>query len=156
MNLEQSIEPITSEQCAAELMEAIHPIVQFMRTEMRSQRESSLSVPQFRLLAFLSHHPKASLSEVAEHLGVTPATASAMTERLVQHDLVDRADHPQERRSIMLNLTESGSIRLEQMRDSTRRKMAHVLGELTVEELTKVSAVSTLLGQMFQNAHLLA
>jgi DNA-binding MarR family transcriptional regulator len=155
MNVEQSIEPITSEQCATELMEAIHPIVQFIRTEMRSQRESSLSVPQFRLLAFLSRHPEASLSEVAEHLGVTRATASAMTERLVQHGLVDRADHPQERRHIMLKLTESGIIRLDQMRDSTRRKVAHVLGELTAEELTKASAVLTLLGQVFQNAHLL-
>ena len=156
MNVEQPIESMTSEQCATELMEAIHPIVQFMRTEMRSQRESSLSVPQFRLLAFLSRHPEASLSEVAEHLGVTRATASAMTERLVQHGLVDRADHPQERRQIMLKLTESGSTRLEQMRESTRRKIAHVLGELTVEELTKVSGVLTLLGQLFQNAHFLA
>jgi DNA-binding MarR family transcriptional regulator len=152
MTVEQSIQPITSEQCAAELMEAIHPIVQFMRTEMRSQRESSLSVPQFRLLAFLSRHPEASLSEVAEHLGVTRATASAMTERLVQHGLVDRADRPQERRHIMLKLTELGSTRLEQMRDSTRCKIAHLLDELTVEELTKVSAVLTLLGQVFQNA----
>jgi DNA-binding MarR family transcriptional regulator len=125
MALERAIEQsksdkqIKSEQCAAELMETIHPIMQFIRVEMRSQREPSLSVPQFRLLAFLSRHPGISLSEVAEHLGVTRATASAMTDRLVQRSYVDRAVHPQERRQIMLKLTDSGQNLLEQTKSPT-------------------------------------
>ena len=145
--------PLTSEQCAADLMEAIHPIMQFIRTEMRNQRESSLSVPQFRLLAFLSRHPGSSLSEVAEHLGVTRATASAMTDRLVQRQLVDRAEDPQERRQIMLKLTEPGSDRLEQMRHTTRSQVAELLTALTAEELANISASLTTLGQVFKSAN---
>ena len=129
-----------ADQCAADLMETIHPIVQFIRTEMRSQREASLSVPQFRVLAFLSRHPGVSLSEVAEHLGVTRATASTMVDRLVQHSLVDRADDPQERRHVMLNLTKTGDDRLEQMREATRHKIAALLDELTADELADVAA----------------
>lgn len=142
--------PVTSEQCATALMEAIHPIMQFIRTEMRSQREPSLSVPQFRLLGFLDRHPDASLSEVAEHLGVTRATASAMTDRLVQRELVDRAEDPQERRQIMLKLTPLGRDQLEQMRDRTRRKIAHLLDELPPEELAEVSAGLVRLSQVFK------
>lgn len=143
-------DPVTPDQCAHALMETMHPIMQFVRTEMRSQREPSLSVPQFRLLAFLNRHPGASLSEVAEHLGVTRATASAMTDRLVQRNWVNRTADPQERRQIMLTLTDSGRTHLEQMRDSTRRRIAELLNQLTSEELADVSAGLTLLGQVFK------
>jgi DNA-binding MarR family transcriptional regulator len=171
MNLQQPIEPSkptsntpdqTSEsvppelpipeQCAAVLMETMHPIMQFIRAEMRSQREPSLSVPQFRLLAFLSRHPGASLSEVSEHLGVTRATASAMTERLVQRNWVERTADPQERRQIMLTLTESGQTHLEQMRDRTRHRIAELLNQLSTEELADVSAGLAILSQVFQSA----
>ena len=150
MDLEQPVRTVTPEQCAAELLEAIHPIMQFVRTEMRSQRELFLSVPQFRVLAFLSLHPGASLSEVAEHLGVTRATASAMIERLVQRSLIDRVEHAQERRHIMLKLTEPGSNHLQQMREVTRHKIAELLAKLTTQELADVSAGLLILEQVFK------
>ncbi|MBD1911116.1 MULTISPECIES: MarR family transcriptional regulator [unclassified Leptolyngbya] len=142
--------PITPENCAAELMETIHPIMQFIRTEMRSQREPSLSVPQFRLLRFLSRHPASSLSEVAEHLGVTRATASAMTDRLVKRGLVDRAEDPQERRQVMLKLTGTGQKQLDQMRNMTRLKISELMGGLTSEELASVSKGLKILGNLFE------
>lgn len=142
----------TPDQCAAELMETIHPIMQFIRSEMRSQREASLSVPQFRLLAYLSRHPGSSLSEVAEHLGVTRATASAMTDRLVQRQWVDRAEDPQERRHVMLKLTEIGQQQLEQMRTQTREKIAALLDELPADELAEISTGLAILGKVFKDA----
>lgn len=142
---------ITPEQCASVLMETMHPIMQFIRTEMRSQREPSLSVPQFRVLAFLNRHPGASLSEVSEHLGVTRATASAMTERLVQRNWVDRTADPQERRQIMLTLTETGRTYLEQMRDSTRHRIAELLNQLSSEELADVAAGLSILSEVFHS-----
>lgn len=168
MNLQQPIEPnkpnptplkpeavpptaITPEQCASALMETMHPIMQFIRAEMRRQREPSLSVPQFRVLAFLNRHPGASLSEVSEHLGVTRATASAMTERLVQRNWVDRTADPQERRQIMLTLTETGRTNLEQMRDSTRYRIAELLNQLSTEELADVASGLSILSQVFRS-----
>ena len=143
---------VTPEQCATDLMETIHPIMQFVRTEMRSQREPTLSVPQFRVLAFVNRHPGTSLSEVAEHLGVTRATASAMIERLVQRGLVDRSEYPQERRHIMLKLTELGGNHLQQMREVTRRKMTELLAQLRTEELAQISASLLILEKVFKLA----
>ncbi len=142
----------TPDQCAAALMDTIHPIMQFMRTEMRSQREASLSVPQFRVLAFLRRHPESSLSEVAEHLGVTRATASTMVDRLVQRGLVDRSADPEERRHVRLQLTQTGSEDLERMRQATRQKIAKLLSDLSPEELGFVSQGLTCLSQVFQDA----
>lgn len=143
----------TSYQAASELMEAMPAIMQFVRTEMRNQREPSLSVPQFRVLAFLGRYPHASLSKVADHIGITRATASTMVDRLVQRELVNRQEDPHERRQIMLKLTPTGSDRLEKMRDTTRQKIADLLDELTSEELGHVAIGLTLLGQVFNTSN---
>ncbi|BAU67363.1 Transcriptional Regulator, MarR family [Stanieria sp. NIES-3757] len=134
---------------ATELMETIPAIMQFIRTEMRSQREPSLSVPQFRVLVFLARHSDSSLSEVAEHLGITRATASTMIDRLVQRGLVARQEDPQQRRQIMLRLTPIGSDRLEEMRAITRNQIANLLEELSLEELTNISVGLTILRKVF-------
>ena len=123
MSLEQPSKGITPEQCAAEVMETIPLVMQFLRGEMR-KNSSLLSVPQFRALAFLDRHSGASLSDLAEHLGVTRATASAITERLVQRNLVDRSERPEERRHVVLKLTKAGSEYLQQIRETTRAKIA--------------------------------
>ncbi|UBF30034.1 MarR family transcriptional regulator (plasmid) [Kovacikia minuta CCNUW1] len=151
--LEQPNPPPNPEQCAEALMETIHPILQFIRAEMRSQRSPSLSVPQFRVLAFLGRHPGTSLSEVAEHSGVTRATASNLIDRLVQQQFVDRIEHPQERRSVMLTLTQLGSAHLERSRQSTRQTIAQLLTQLTPEELTTVSSGLQILDAVFNGTH---
>lgn len=144
MSLEQPSKEITPEQCATEVMETIPLVMQFLRGEMR-KNSSLLSVPQFRSLAFLDRHPGASLSDLAEHLGVTRATASAITERLVQRNLVDRTERPQERRHVDLKLTEAGTMYLQQLRQTTRTKVAEMFVSLSeVERLRVVEGLAIL------------
>jgi DNA-binding MarR family transcriptional regulator len=138
MNSEPSSTEITPEQCATEVMETIPLVMQFLRTEMRSQNSPDLSVPQFRTLAFLNRHPGASLSDLAEHLGVSRATASAITERLVQRSLVDRRERPEERRHVVLKLTQAGSEYLQQIRKTTRAQIATIFANLSETQLQRV------------------
>jgi DNA-binding MarR family transcriptional regulator len=139
----------TPERCATQLMDAIPLVMRVIRTEMRSQSASLLSVPQFRTLAFLDRHPGSSLSDLAEHLGVTRATASAMTERLVQRDFIDRAGHPTERRQVVLKLTADGTSYLQQIRATTRTKIAGLLTSLSETQLSKLLDGLTSLSQVF-------
>ena len=153
MNPEKPFVGITSEQCAAFLMETIPIIMQFFRAEMRRNASVllvELSVPQFRALAFLDRHPGASLSQVAEHLGVTRPTASALTERLVQRNLVSRTENPQERRHVILTLTDDGNYHLQQTRAMTRAKVADLLASLPEEQLITVAEGMTVLSHMFE------
>lgn len=138
-----------AEHCASKLMETVPSVMQFIRAEMRSQREPSLSVPQFRVLVYLDRHPNASLSAVADHLGVTRATASTTVDRLVRQGFIDRAEHPEERRLVMLKLTEVGTDRLTQMRQTTRQKIVAMLGGLSSDELNHITAGLELLNQVF-------
>ncbi|AFY72825.1 transcriptional regulator [Synechococcus sp. PCC 7502] len=149
MNPEQLSEPLASEQCANKVMEVLPVVMKFLRAEMRSHKSSSLSVPQFRALAFLHLSPGSSLSDLAEHLGVTKATASAMAERLVQRDLITRLEHPQQRRQVVLTLTAEGLTLLQESRQFTRNKIADILSQLPPQELQAVETGLAKLGNLF-------
>lgn len=142
---------ITAEQCAGQVMENIPPVMRFIRSEMRRHGAPGFSMPQFRALAYLDHHPGASLSSVADHLGVTLATASTTADRLVRHGLVERAAHPRERRRITLTLTDAGTDLLQQARAATRSKLATMLDTLTADQLRQIVTGVTLLGDAFRN-----
>ncbi|MBD2344683.1 MarR family winged helix-turn-helix transcriptional regulator [Anabaena subtropica] len=139
-----------STECAANVMETVPLVMRFIRSEMRAHKAAFLSIPQLRSLAYLNRYPGASLSDLAEHLGVTSATASATIERLVQRDLVQRIHHPQERRRIVLTLTEEGKSILQQSLDQTRTQIADLLKGLTAEEISSVEKGLALLKNIFE------
>jgi DNA-binding MarR family transcriptional regulator len=150
MGSEQTSRKTVSQECAAKVMETIPLVMKAIRADMRAIGSTTLSVPQFRTLAFLDRNPGASLSDLAEHLGVTRATASATIERLVQRDYVDRKDHPQERRRVVLNLTEAGIHHLEQARVQTRSHITDLLNHLTEEQVVQIEKGLGLLKQVFE------
>jgi DNA-binding MarR family transcriptional regulator len=144
-------QPTLSKQCAAKVMETIPLVMRFIRADMRDRKATELSVPQFRTLAFLDRNPGASLAELSEHLGVTCATASANTERLVQRNFVHRCDHPSERRRVSLKLTTEGKDHLDATRDLTRAYIADLLDSLSEEQIAKIDDSLALLYQVFES-----
>ncbi|NJM61010.1 MAG: MarR family transcriptional regulator [Oscillatoriales cyanobacterium RU_3_3] len=151
MNLERTSKGITPERCAAEVVETILPIVGFIRMEMRDRGEPSLSVSQFRSLMFLYRHPGSSLSKLADHLGVTRPTATAICDRLVLNGFVDRAEHPQERRSVALKLTQEGIERLDRIRSITCTKIAGMFGDLSEDRMQKILEGLAVLSDVFDS-----
>ena len=140
----------TPELCAQEVMETVPLVMHFIRTEMRSCRAPSLSVPQFRVLTFLSRRPGAPLTSVTEHLGVSRSTASALVDRLVRRQLVSRTADPRERRCVVLTLTPAGAQHLRQGREATCSRLAKMLTGLSAADLMQVAAGLTLLGSAFE------
>ncbi|WP_413262279.1 MarR family winged helix-turn-helix transcriptional regulator [Floridanema flaviceps] len=135
-------------------METIPLAMRFIRADIRSRNSTTMSVPQFRTLAFLDRNPGASLSDLAEHLGVTRATASANTERLVQRDFVHRCDDPKERRRVVLNLTEAGKVHLEECRSQTRDRISELLNSLTEQQILLIEEGLTLLKDVLEDKSL--
>jgi DNA-binding MarR family transcriptional regulator len=146
----QAATAITPELCAREVMETVPLVMHFIRIEMRSRRASSLSVPQFRVLTFLSRMPGAPLAGVAEHLGVARSTASAIVDRLVRRKLVSRTEDPQERRCVVLTLTPAGAQLLEEAREAAWARMAKVLAGLSAADLLQVTEGLSRLGNVFR------
>jgi DNA-binding MarR family transcriptional regulator len=142
-----------SQKCAAKVMDTVPLLMRFIRADMRDNSAASLSIPQLRTLAFLKRNPGASLSELAEHLGVTCATASTTIERLVQRNFVLRADHPTERRRVVLNITDEGKQHFEQTQSETRTHISDLLQDLTKEEIKQIEQGLTLLKNVFEKSN---
>jgi DNA-binding MarR family transcriptional regulator len=154
MGIKRSSQEKVAKDCAARIMETVPLMMRFIRKDMRAQNTTYMSVPQFRTLAFVDRNPGGSLSDLAEHLGVTRATASATVERLVQEDLIQRQENPEERRRVSLTLTKTGKQRLQKSREATRTHIADYLGSLPEEQISLIEEGLTLLKNIFEPTEL--
>jgi DNA-binding MarR family transcriptional regulator len=118
-------------QCAREVLDAVPPVMWFIRRQMRTHR-GGLSLAQFRSLVRVERPPQATLSSVAEHLGATLPTASRIVAGLVDKGLMIRNDCRWDRRQVLLELTGRGREVLKNARKWTQQYM-----ELELEKLTQ-------------------
>lgn len=124
---------ISNDRVAALVLEAVPLVMRRIRAEMRAHR-AGLSVPQFRALGYLHRHPGASLSDVAEHLGLANASTSKLIDGLVQRKLVTRHTATSDRRRLTLTLTAKGNALLTSARQATQRGLAQTLSRLPADE----------------------
>jgi len=68
-----------------------------------------VSAHQVSILDHLDSDAPTMLSDLADHMGVTPATMSIAVGRLVQHGYVTRILDPVDRRKVQLRLTDAGA-----------------------------------------------
>ncbi|MDR7416095.1 MAG: MarR family transcriptional regulator [Armatimonadota bacterium] len=138
------------EDCAVAIAETVPVVMRFLRCGMRAAAAQVVSIPQFRSLVYLRHHPGASLQALAEHLGVTPPTASALVERLVQRGLVRRTADPRERRRVVLELTPAGARLLERAWRATQARLRQKLASLSPGRLERVREAMKILEEVFR------
>ncbi|MSP12867.1 MAG: MarR family transcriptional regulator [Chloroflexi bacterium] len=142
----------TPEECAREVLEVVPTVMRAIRTEMRSRRNPDLSVPQFRTLGFLNRHEGASLSDVAEHIGMTLPSMSKLVDGLVSNCLATRQVDARDRRRVTLTLTEEGKIVLKEAREATQTRLAETLGALPARERALIiEAMEALRGAFTSN-----
>ncbi len=137
------------EQCARELMEIVPQIMQAIRVEMRLGRGANISIPQFRTLRFVQTHPDSSLTDLAEHLGLTPPSVSKLLDGLVKHELVNRQESSADRRRLTLTLTSSGETIVNLSRTSAQANLAQTLNTLSESELETVARAMQILQPLY-------
>ncbi len=136
-------------QCAAMLMEVVPAVMRRIRTEMRSQRMPSLSVPQFRALIYLRRNEGASLSDVADQLGIMLPSMSKAIDALVGRGLVIRRVSPSDRRYASLRLSARGQTELRRARSITEANLALALSALSPAQQAEVVQGLRAMGQVF-------
>lgn len=143
--------PTTPDTCAQAMLEIVPSIMRNIRAEMRRHRTADLSVPQFRTLAYIDHNADVSLSDVAEHIGLTLPSMSKIVDGLVARKLVTRQTHPADRRRLVLTLTRSGQTALEASRKATRACLAEDLSTLSDAERANIVRALEALRPLFVN-----
>lgn len=100
--------------------------------------EDTVTVTQFRTLVVLDAHGELNLNGLAGLLDVTPSTALRMIDRLLAADLVTRRDNPDNRREVLLGLTEAGQRIVRQVTTRRRNEIAEIVTAMPSSQRTEL------------------
>ncbi len=116
---------------------------------MRSHR-GALTVPQFRTMLFLDRTPGASVSALAQFLGLSLPATSRLAEGLVRQGFVKRTPSPGDRRRSALTLHPRGRIALAAARQATLARLAAAVAALRPAERDAIGIALQRLRGLFQ------
>jgi DNA-binding MarR family transcriptional regulator len=93
-----------------------------------------LTLPQLRALVVLDGCGPSKLAALATTLGVNPSTAMRMVDRLEAAGLVDRRPNPDNRREVVLRLTEAGQRLVDDVNAHRRAEFATLVTRLPADQ----------------------
>ena len=94
----------------------------------------NVSFPQFFLLAALDQKEVLTMSAIAEKMGHTTAAASGLVDRLENLGFVVRSSAREDRRKVMVCITEKGSALVRRIREEMVGNLMKVMTHLTGAE----------------------
>ncbi|MEO5720112.1 MAG: MarR family transcriptional regulator [Chthoniobacterales bacterium] len=94
----------------------------------------NVSFPQFFLLAALDHKEVLTMSEIAKKMGHTTAAASGLVARLENLRYVVRASARQDRRKVLVCITDKGSALVRRIREEMVGNLMTIMEHLSPGE----------------------
>ncbi|MGX1758465.1 MarR family winged helix-turn-helix transcriptional regulator [Streptomyces lydicus] len=132
------------------LLDALqHQVAVFARRAEQSrlggvgQARNSMDRAAYLLLNRLDQEGPMGVKALAAGMGIDSSTVTRQVAPLVDSGLVSRATHPEDGRAVVLQLSERGLARLEEVRTSRRALMALVTEQWTEEERTAFTTLLT-------------
>ncbi|HEY7931463.1 MAG TPA: MarR family transcriptional regulator [Acidimicrobiales bacterium] len=96
--------------------------------------DDDVTLPQYRALVVTGTRGAQSLASLAEALGVTPATATRMCDRLVRKRLIKRSHDAHDRRSIRIELTPRGRDLVTKVLERRRQEIRSILESMNLPQ----------------------
>jgi DNA-binding MarR family transcriptional regulator len=93
-----------------------------------------VTLTQYRTLVVLASCGPQSLAGLAQAVGVTPATATRMCDRLVRKSLIRRRTEREDRRQLRVVLTAKGRSLVDDVTDRRRKEIARITDEIPAAE----------------------
>ena len=93
-----------------------------------------VTLTQYRTLVVLASRGPQNLAGLADAVGVTPATATRMCDRLVRKDLIRRRTERDDRRQLRVALTAKGRSLVDAVTGRRRQEIARIINEIPVEQ----------------------
>jgi MarR family transcriptional regulator, organic hydroperoxide resistance regulator len=124
-----------SEEFAGRMMELFPQIVKaFSRYETHDLASGKITLPQFWALYYLSLGEKCKMKALAEHLGVSPAAATGLIDRLISQGLVVRKNDLKDRRVVWIGLSAKGSEMICRIKKQRVKAISEIFGKLSSED----------------------
>jgi len=114
---------------------------------MKRSAETPLLPQQYRLLGAIGRRAR-TLGQIARIQGVTPATATTLVTTLESRGWVNREHDPDDRRRVVVSLTDCGADVLKRSQVIAETAMADLLEPLAPEQLTRLLDGLSVLGEL--------
>jgi DNA-binding MarR family transcriptional regulator len=98
----------------------------------------SISFPQFFLLAYLASEDYLTMSDIAKKMGHSTAAATGLVDRIEKLNYVERVHAAEDRRKIMVRITQKGTELVARMRREIATNLSDVMSEMDEEETDTV------------------
>ncbi|BBG03242.1 MULTISPECIES: MarR family winged helix-turn-helix transcriptional regulator [Pseudonocardia] len=100
-----------------------------------------LTPSQARALGALARHGELRPGGLAEHLRITPRSATEVVDGLAALGLVERVSDPDDRRAVQLHLTERGTATARAIRDARADDLRQVFDRLTEHDRVELTRI---------------
>ena len=137
------------DECANDIIDVVPIMMRVIRSHLRRHGARELSIPHFRTLTFVYTHEGVSLSDVAEHIGLSLPAMSTLVDGLVSRGLIIRQENREDRRRMTLSLTNSGRAKLDSAYKATRIQLAKNLRRLSTSDCATIISAMKLLKDIF-------
>jgi len=140
-NMSQTISPGTAPGIEREALE--RELVNEMTSWTSSERgpafknwhRNALSLVHLNVITALEADGPMSMRRLAEALDVADASATGIVDRMEKRGLVERRHDTDDRRVVLVHLTEEGRAVFSRMIDHRREMLVRILGELSADEM---------------------
>lgn len=103
--------------------------------EIMQHSELGLTGPQFQMLGIIYRNKSCNVSYLSEKLDVRPSAITVMTDRLVQRGYIERQHDEQDRRAVLLKVTELGSQVYQEAGKRAREVLKYYLSDFSEEDM---------------------
>ncbi|MGC6464654.1 MAG: MarR family winged helix-turn-helix transcriptional regulator [Akkermansiaceae bacterium] len=102
----------------------------------------NLSFPQFFLLTYLSSEDYLTMSAIAKKMGHSTAAATGLVDRLEKLGFVERVHAAEDRRKIMVRITNEGSQIVDTMRGHIASELSNIMADMEDQDATSIVAAN--------------
>ena len=96
--------------------------------------KGNVSFPQFFLLTYLSSEEYLTMSDIAKKMGHSTAAATGLVDRLEKLTYVERNHAAEDRRKIMVRITNKGTELVSKMRSEIAIDLASILADMDEDQ----------------------
>ena len=127
-----------SRKSAQRLINDLELVLRALRSRIPEEWfDLELTMPQLRVLFVLLQNGDSRMGTLASQLGISLSSATGLADRLVEKKLLDRWVDPDDRRSVICRLSQSGRELAERLLYSRRSWWEERLAALTEEEVCR-------------------
>ena len=127
-----------SEQIADSILRSSRAILA-IAVKSLNEIEEVMSIPQYRILVILGGRGDIPMNEIVKETSLAPASATRLCDDLIKKGLLDRKSHPDDRRQVIVAITNEGAQLLKDVTESRRRMIQEVVSKLSDVDLSDVN-----------------